>query len=101
VTLGLLDYLSTRVLLPGRDRDIEFLPPIFVLQARHRIASTCSLDAMATGGHTSGDAVTGVTVSFTIVAVICTILRLYTRFVLNKMGGVDDVFIAVATVCSS
>jgi Flp pilus assembly protein protease CpaA len=55
---------------------------------------------MATGGHTSGDAVTGVTVSFTIVAVICTILRLYTRFALNKMGGVDDVFIAIATVCS-
>jgi hypothetical protein len=55
---------------------------------------------MAAGGHTSGDAVTGVTVSFTIVAVICTSLRLYTRFVLNKMGGVDDVFIAIATVRS-
>jgi hypothetical protein len=55
---------------------------------------------MAAGGHTSGDAVTGVTVSFTIVAVICTSLRLYTRFALNKMGGVDDVFIAIATVCS-
>lgn len=55
---------------------------------------------MARGGHTSGDAVAGVTVSFTIVAAICTGLRLYTRFVLNKMGGVDDVFIAVATVCS-
>lgn len=55
---------------------------------------------MATGGHTSGDAVTGVTVSFTIVAVICTVLRLYTRFALNKMGGVDDIFIAIATVSS-
>jgi hypothetical protein len=100
VTLGLLDYLSTRAFLPGRDRDIDFLPPIFVLRARHRIALTCPLDAMATGGHTSGDAVTGVTVSFTIIAVICTVLRLYTRFALNKMGGVDDVFIAIATVCS-
>jgi len=56
---------------------------------------------MAAGGHTSGDAVTGVTISFTIVASICTILRLYTRFGLNKMGGVDDVFIAIATVWSS
>jgi hypothetical protein len=55
---------------------------------------------MAAGGHTSGDAVTGVTVSFTIIAVICTTLRLYTRFVLNKMGGVDDIFIAIATVSS-
>ncbi|GAB7327848.1 hypothetical protein MBLNU13_g11638t1 [Cladosporium sp. NU13] len=53
---------------------------------------------MATGGHTSGDAVAGVTISFTIVAAFCTIMRLYTRFVLNKMGGVDDVFIAIATV---
>jgi hypothetical protein len=100
VTLGLLDYLSTRALLPGRDRDVDFLPPISVLRAEHRIASTCLFDAMAAGGHTSGDAVTGVTVSFTIVAVICTALRLYTRFALNKMGGVDDVFIAIATVCS-
>lgn len=53
---------------------------------------------MAAGGHTSGDAVAGVTVSFTIVAVICTVLRLYTRFVLSKMGGIDDVFIAIAQV---
>lgn len=54
---------------------------------------------MAAGGHTSGDAVVGVTVSFTAVAVICTVLRLYTRFGLNKMGGIDDVFIAIAQVC--
>lgn len=54
---------------------------------------------MATGGHTSGDAVAGVTISFTIVAAFCTLMRLYTRFVLNKMGGVDDIFIAIATVC--
>jgi hypothetical protein len=53
---------------------------------------------MAAGGHTSGDAVAGVTISFTIVAAICTILRLYTRFVLNRLGGVDDVFIAIAMV---
>ena len=55
---------------------------------------------MAAGGHTSGDAVTGVTISFTIVATLCTILRLYTRFGLNRLGGVDDVFIAIATVSS-
>ena len=63
-------------------------------------ASTRPPNAMATGGHTSGDAVSGVTIAFTIAAAICTILRLYTRFFLNKMGGVDDVFIAIATVCS-
>jgi len=53
---------------------------------------------MAAGGHASGDAVAGVTIAFTIVAVIGTVLRLYTRFLLNGMGGADDVFIAIATV---
>lgn len=53
---------------------------------------------MAAGGHTSGDAVAGVTIAFTIVAVFGTVLRLYTRISLNGMGGADDVFIAFATV---
>lgn len=53
---------------------------------------------MASGGHTSGDAVVGVTVAFTILAVMGTFLRLYTRFGMSKMGGADDVFIAIATV---
>lgn len=53
---------------------------------------------MASGGHTSGDAVVGVTVAFTILAVMGTLLRLYTRFGISKMGGADDVFIAIATV---
>lgn len=53
---------------------------------------------MASGGHTSGDAVAGVTIAFTIVAVFGTVLRLYTRISLNGMGGADDVFIAFATV---
>lgn len=53
---------------------------------------------MAAGGHTSGDAVAGVTIAFTVVSVIGTLLRLYTRFFLNGMGGPDDVVIAVATV---
>jgi len=53
---------------------------------------------MAAGGHTSGDAVAGVTMAFTIVAVLGTVLRLYTRISLNGMGGADDVFIAFATV---
>lgn len=74
--------------LPPLSRD-QHITPTFV-----RLTN-----AMATGGHTSGDAVAGVTISFTIVAAFCTIMRLYTRFVLNKMGGVDDVFIAIATVC--
>jgi hypothetical protein len=56
---------------------------------------------MAAGGHTSGDAVAGVTIAFTIVSVIGTLLRLYTRFFLNGMGGPDDVVIAIATVCRS
>lgn len=75
------------------------LPPLF----HDQHITTTSIrppNAMATGGHTSGDAVAGVTISFTIVAAFCTIMRLYTRFVLNKMGGVDDIFIAIATVCS-
>lgn len=55
---------------------------------------------MANGGHTSGDAVVGVTVAFTILAVAGTVLRLYTRFGLSKMGGVDDLFIAIAAVRS-
>jgi hypothetical protein len=76
------------------------LPPLFHDQQITTTASTRPLDAMATGGHTSGDAVAGVTISFTIVAAFCTIMRLYTRFVLNKMGGVDDIFIAIATVCT-
>jgi hypothetical protein len=54
---------------------------------------------MAAGGHTSGDAVAGVTIAFTVVSVIGTLLRLYTRFFLNGMGGPDDVVIAIATVC--
>jgi hypothetical protein len=54
---------------------------------------------MAAGGHTSGDAVAGVTIAFTVVAVIGTLLRLYTRFFLNGMSGPDDIVIAIATVC--
>lgn len=53
---------------------------------------------MANGGHTSGDAVVGVTVAFTILAVISTCMRLYTRIFMSQMGGVDDFFIAASTV---
>lgn len=52
---------------------------------------------MANGGHTSGDAVVGVTVAFTILAVISTCMRLYTRIFMSQMGGVDDFFIAAST----
>lgn len=75
------------------------LPPLFHDQHITTIFIRAP-NAMATGGHTSGDAVAGVTISFTIVAAFCTIMRLYTRFFLNKMGGVDDIFIAIATVCA-
>ena len=53
---------------------------------------------MAAGGHTSGDAVVGVTVAFTSLAVISTVFRLYTRLFLVKTGGPDDIFIAIAAV---
>jgi hypothetical protein len=53
---------------------------------------------MAAGGHTSGDSVAGVTIAFTVVSVVGTLLRLYTRFILNGMAGPDDIVIAIATV---
>jgi hypothetical protein len=65
------------------------------------LLACCSHEKMAAGGHTSGDSVAGVTIAFTVVAVIGTLLRLYTRFFLNGMGGPDDIVIAVATVRQS
>lgn len=57
-----------------------------------------TFDAMANGGHTSGDAVVGVTIAFTVLAVMSTCMRLYTRIFMSELGGVDDIFIATSTV---
>jgi lipopolysaccharide export LptBFGC system permease protein LptF len=53
---------------------------------------------MAGGGHATGEAVLGVTLSFTILAVIAACLRLLTRFFISKAAGADDAFVAVSTV---
>jgi hypothetical protein len=53
---------------------------------------------MVAGGHASGDAVLGVTLSFTILAVFAACLRLLTRLFISKAAGSDDVFVAVSTV---
>ena len=53
---------------------------------------------MAGGGHATGEAVLGVTLSFTILAVVAACLRLLTRFFISKAAGADDAFVAVSTV---
>ena len=50
------------------------------------------------GGHTSGSAVVGVTIAFTILAAIATVLRLFTRTSLVHTAGPDDIAIVFATV---
>lgn len=57
---------------------------------------------MALSGHADPEAVFGVTISFTIVAVSAVVLRLYSRIFLVHSPGKDDAFIvaaAVMTVC--
>ncbi|TKA61458.1 hypothetical protein B0A55_12770 [Friedmanniomyces simplex] len=49
------------------------------------------------GGHASGAAVVIVSLLFTVLAVIASILRLYTRIVIGHNGGYDDFFITIAT----
>jgi hypothetical protein len=53
---------------------------------------------MAAGGHAHSDAVLGVTLSFTILAVFAACLRLLTRFFISKAAGIDDAFVAISTV---
>ena len=53
---------------------------------------------MAAGGHASSAAVLGVTLSFTILAVVAACLRLLTRFFISKAAGADDAFVAISTV---
>lgn len=53
---------------------------------------------MAAGGHAHGDAVLGVTLTFTILAVVTASLRLLTRLFISKAAGADDAFVAISTV---
>ncbi|KAK0929657.1 hypothetical protein LTR29_016984 [Friedmanniomyces endolithicus] len=52
------------------------------------------------GGHASGPAVVIVSLLFTVLAVIASALRLYTRIVIGRNGGYDDAFITIATFLS-
>lgn len=49
-------------------------------------------------GHAPGSALTGVTLAFTIMAGMATIVRLYTRIAIVDTAGVDDIAIVVAMV---
>ncbi|KAK0251064.1 hypothetical protein LTS09_013770 [Friedmanniomyces endolithicus] len=52
------------------------------------------------GGHASGPAVVIVSLLFTVLAVMASALRLYTRIVIGRNGGYDDAFITIATFLS-
>ncbi|KAF7185647.1 Satratoxin biosynthesis SC1 cluster protein 4 [Pseudocercospora fuligena] len=51
---------------------------------------------MAAGGHAPGDAVTGVTIAFTILAFLATVARIYTRTRIVHNAGLDDLFNSIA-----
>lgn len=49
-------------------------------------------------GHAPGQAVTGATVAFTVLAGLATIMRLFTRLHIVHTAGIDDVSIIIAMV---
>lgn len=53
---------------------------------------------MAASGHAPGTAVVGVTVSFTVLTFMATMMRLYTRIGIVRNAGLDDLVITVALV---
>lgn len=53
---------------------------------------------MAASGHAPGEAVVGVTVSFTILAFVATSMRLYTRLGIVRKSGLDDISITIALI---
>jgi len=53
-----------------------------------------------TTGHASGPAVVGVTIAFTVLALLSAIGRLFTRTAIARSPGLDDVFIILAMVSS-
>lgn len=57
---------------------------------------------MGLSGHADPEAVLGVTISFTIIAVSAVVLRMYSRIFLVHSPGKDDAFIVAAaamTIC--
>ncbi|CAK3899103.1 related to integral membrane [Lecanosticta acicola] len=55
---------------------------------------------MATSGHASSTSVVGVTVAFTVVAFVVTVLRLITRISIVRKVGLDDLVITLAVLFS-
>lgn len=53
---------------------------------------------MVSGGHVSGGTVTSTIVTFTVIAGVLTIARLYTRKVIVKTGGIDDLLCSIGLV---
>lgn len=53
---------------------------------------------MVSGGHTSGTAVAAVIITFTVIGILLTVARLFTRKVLVRNAGIDDVFIVMGVV---
>nr|OQO30711.1 hypothetical protein B0A51_01835 [Rachicladosporium sp. CCFEE 5018] len=53
---------------------------------------------MGLSGHADPSAVVGVTVSFTVVAVVAVALRLYSRLILVRSAGKDDIAISIAAI---
>lgn len=53
---------------------------------------------MAAGGHAPGSAVVAVTITFTFIAGALVIARIWTRKVLVRNAGTDDVLVAFALV---
>ncbi|CZT21442.1 related to integral membrane protein [Ramularia collo-cygni] len=55
---------------------------------------------MPASGHASGEAVVGVTISFTVLAGLATVARLVTRIGIVHSAGLDDLVISIAIVLS-
>lgn len=53
---------------------------------------------MVSGGHTSGAAVAAVIITFTVIGIFLTVARLFTRKVLVRNAGIDDVLIVMGVV---
>jgi len=49
-------------------------------------------------GHASGEAVVGVTIAFTILALLATSGRMFTRLAISRSPGLDDGFIVLSVV---
>ena len=81
------------------DRFSEYYKSKHVSSPAFLIAVQYSL--MGISGHASGSAVIGTTIATTVLACIAVALRLYTRLILVRKPGIDDVCITVALVRSN